>query len=77
MLTGDLRRTQLLAGFVVAVVALPWLSVKYAPVAAALAVPGPWRIAAVRGRGTALTVLGALVAPRRCSPPCTSPSTTG
>ena len=60
MLTGDLRRTRLVVGFALAVVALPWLSVKYAPVAAALAVPGLWRIAAVRGRGSALAVVGAL-----------------
>ncbi len=58
--TGDLRRTRELVAFVLAVVALPWLSVKYAPVAVALAAPGLWRIATVRGRSVALAAVGAL-----------------
>lgn len=42
-LTGPLRRAGLLV-LGLAVIALPWLSVKYAPVAAALAVVGLWRL---------------------------------
>ncbi len=42
-LTGPLRRGGI-AVLVVAVVALPWLAVKYAPVAVALALLGLWRL---------------------------------
>lgn len=59
--TGALDRRGTLA-LGAAVVALPWLSVKYAPVAVALAAVGLWRLAALdRGR-RALGVCGAWVA---------------
>lgn len=60
-LTGPLRRGGLIV-LVLAVVALPWLAVKYAPVAVALAALGLWRLwrggrlRAVAGLGVALAV---------------------
>ncbi len=60
-LTGPLRRGGLVA-LALAVVALPWLSVKYAPVAAVLAVLG--LVLLLRGgrRGAAAALAGALAA---------------
>jgi hypothetical protein len=56
-LTGSWsRRAQVV--FVAAVVALPWLSVKYAVVAATLAVVGLWRLWQVRGRPAVVTLVG-------------------
>lgn len=57
--TGRLSRPGL-AGVVAAVTALPWLSVKYAPVAAVLALLVLWRLVGDRRRGDALAVTGAL-----------------
>ncbi len=48
--------------FVLAVVALPWLSVKYAPVAATLAVVGLVRLWRSTGRPAVLTLLGVFAA---------------
>lgn len=65
-LTGPLRRGGLVA-LALCIAALPWLSVKYVPVAAALAALGLWRLArgrrtaAVAGLGAALAVAGAAV----------------
>lgn len=56
-LTGSWsRRAQVV--FVLAVVALPWLSVKYAVVAATLAAVGLWRLWQVRGRPAVVTLVG-------------------
>jgi hypothetical protein len=52
------RRAQVV--FVLAVVALPWLSVKYAAVAATLAVAGLWRLWQARGRQAVLVLFGVL-----------------
>ncbi len=60
-LTGPLRRGGL-AALAAAVVALPWLSVKYAPVAAVLAVVGLWLLARGGRRGAALALGGGLAA---------------
>jgi hypothetical protein len=59
-LTGPLRRGGLI-GFTAAVVALPWLSVKYAPVAVALVTVALWTLASRGERRHSLAVLGALV----------------
>ena len=60
-LTGSWsRRAQVV--FVVAVVALPWLSVKYAVVAATLALVGLWRLGQVRGRPAVVTLVGVFAA---------------
>jgi hypothetical protein len=48
--------------FVLAVTALPWLSVKYAPVAASLAVVGLLQLRRARGRPTAVSVLAVFAA---------------
>lgn len=58
-LTGPLRRGGL-AALAAAVVALPWLSVKYAPVAAALALVGLWVLARGGRRRAAATLAGVL-----------------
>lgn len=56
-LTGSWsRRAQVV--FVLAVVALPWLSVKYAVVAASLALVGLWHLWQVRGRPAVVTLVG-------------------
>jgi hypothetical protein len=60
-LTGPLRRPGL-AGLVAAVVALPWLSVKYVPVAAALAAVGLVRLCRRGDRGAALATAAVLAA---------------
>jgi hypothetical protein len=52
------RRATLVTG--VAVVALPWLGVKYAPVAAAIAVVAGWRLARAGRVGRALALAGSL-----------------
>jgi hypothetical protein len=57
-LSGPLDRRGL-AVCVVAVVVLPWLSIKYAPVAATLALAALWR---VRGRRPETVVVGATLA---------------
>jgi hypothetical protein len=59
-LTGSLRRRGLVA-LAVAVVALPWLSVKYVPVAAALAGVALWSLHR-RGRRTATLALAGTLA---------------
>ncbi len=60
-LTGPVdRRGQ--AVFVAAVVALPWLSVKYAPVAAAVALVGLARLWRLRGPSTVAVLSGVLAA---------------
>ncbi|MDX6555834.1 MAG: hypothetical protein QOD86_2029 [Miltoncostaeaceae bacterium] len=56
-LTGPLRRGGL-AALALAIVALPWLATKYAPVAAVLAAIGLWRLVRA-GRGGAALRLGA------------------
>jgi hypothetical protein len=60
-LTGPLRRGGLTA-WVLAVVALPWLSVKYAPVAAVLAVAGLWLLWRSRRAALSLAVVAVLAA---------------
>ena len=60
-LTGPLRRGGL-ATLAVVVVALPWLSVKYAPVAAVLALVGLWLLAREGRRRVALALAGGLAA---------------
>ena len=60
-LTGRLGRGGLVA-LAVAVAALPWLSVKYAPVAAALAAVGLWRLARAGRLPAALTLAAGLAA---------------
>ncbi|HUR75125.1 MAG TPA: hypothetical protein VMZ00_12685 [Sporichthya sp.] len=55
-LTGSWSRRAQVA-FVLAVMALPWLSVKYAPVAAGLAAVGLVRLWRVRGRPAALAAI--------------------
>lgn len=55
-LTGPLRRGGLVV-LALALVALPWLAVKYAPVVVVLAALGLWRVAR-RGRGRSALVLG-------------------
>ena len=60
-LSGPLRRGGL-AALAAAVVALPWLSVKYAPVATVLAVVGLWLLARGGRRGAALALGGGLAA---------------
>ena len=60
-LTGPLRRGGL-ATLAVVVVALPWLSVKYAPVAAVLALVGLWLLARDARRRVALALAGGLAA---------------
>jgi hypothetical protein len=60
-LTGPLRRGGL-ATLAAAVVALPWLSVKYAPVAAVLAAVGLWLLARAGRRRAALALGGGLAA---------------
>jgi hypothetical protein len=60
-LTGPLRRGGL-AALAAAIVALPWLSVKYAPVAAALAAVGLWMLARGGRRRAALALAGGLAA---------------
>jgi hypothetical protein len=60
-LAGPLGRGGL-ATFAVAVIALPWLSVKYAPVAAVLALVALWVLARGGRRRAALTLAGALAA---------------
>ncbi len=60
-LAGPLRRGGL-AALGLAVVALPWLSVKYAPVAAVLAVLGLWMLARTGRRRAALALGGGLAA---------------
>jgi hypothetical protein len=61
-LTGPLRRWPSLAALAAAVVALPWLSVKYAPVAAALTAVGVGRLCRRdrSGRRSAAWLVGAL-----------------
>jgi hypothetical protein len=59
-LTGRLRRGGLVS-LVLAVVALPWLGVKYAPVAAVLAAVGLVRLARDRRVGSVLALASALV----------------
>lgn len=58
-LTGPLRRGGL-AALAAAVVALPWLSVKYAPVAAVLGAIGLWLLLRGGRRGAALALGGGL-----------------
>ncbi len=60
-LSGPLRRGGLVA-LAAAVVALPWLSVKYAPVAAVLAVVGLWLLVRGGRRRAALALGGGLAA---------------
>jgi hypothetical protein len=60
-LSGPLRRGGL-AALAAAVVALPWLSVKYAPVAAVLALVGLWLLVRGGRRGAALALGGGLAA---------------
>ena len=60
-LTGPLRRGGL-ATLAVVVVALPWLSVKYAPLAAVLALVGLWLLARDGRRRLALALAGGLAA---------------
>ena len=60
-LTGPLRRGGL-ATLAIVVVALPWLSVKYAPVAAVLALVGLWLLARDGRRRVALALAGGLAA---------------
>ena len=60
-LTGPLGRGGL-AALGLAVVALPWLSVKYAPVAAVLAAIGLWALLRAGRRRTVLALAGGLVA---------------
>lgn len=57
--TGDLRRRGPWVALVGSVVALPWLSVKYAPVAGALAVVALARLRPARAAGTAAVLAGA------------------
>ncbi|MBJ7455362.1 MAG: hypothetical protein JHC74_04815 [Thermoleophilia bacterium] len=59
-LTGRMGRAGLIV-LAVAVVALPWLSVKYAPVAAALAGLALWRLARDRRTGAAIGLGAGLV----------------
>jgi len=61
LLTGPLRRAALL-GLATAVVALPWLGLKYAGVAATLALLGAGRLARAGRVGAAAGFLGGLVA---------------
>ena len=58
-LTGRLGRGGL-AALALAVTALPWLSVKYAPVAAALATVALWRLARARRMGAAVALAAGL-----------------
>jgi hypothetical protein len=60
--TGPLRRTGPIAVLGACAVALPWLSVKYAPVAAALAAAGLWRLWRRGDRRAAGTLAAALAA---------------
>ena len=60
-LTGPLRHGGL-ATLAIVVVALPWLSVKYAPVAAVLALVGLWLLARGGRRRVALALAGGLAA---------------
>jgi hypothetical protein len=60
-LAGPLRRGGL-AALGLAVVALPWLSVKYAPVAAVLALLGLWMLVRAGRTGAALALGGGLAA---------------
>ena len=60
-LTGPLRRGGL-AALATSVVALPWLSVKYAPVAAALALVGLWALTRAGRRAPAIALAGGLLA---------------
>ena len=60
-LTGPMRRGGLLA-LALCLVALPWLSIKYVPVAAALAAVALWRLLRGRRVGPAAALGGALAA---------------
>ena len=59
LLTGPLR-ARVLWGLATVVVALPWLSIKYAPVAAAIAIITAWLLARSQRRHAALLFLGGL-----------------